>query len=215
MSPRKPRNLPLKYGGYSEIQIERHQVAVANPLPWVGDQEVIDLGPGNHTLTIDVPLTYGAEARAWSALIARLRGPVGTYWIPAPPKQVQTRNAGAVVLDGAGQGGITIRLRGMVKDSFAALEESVFIEIAGRLHEVLDDVVSDSEGAGEVSLFPAVSTRDLPDGQAVEWREPKGEFALPAQSPPTKWNAAGQLKPFSLAGLGVSQRVFGEVDLDA
>jgi hypothetical protein len=134
---------------------------------------------------------YGQERRIMQAFIARMNGQTHRALI-YDHSYGTARGAlgGTPVVDGAGQTGTTLNIRGMTPsvtnilragDQFSYLNSRGFYE----LKLVLSD--ADSDGSGELSLDIAPGIHHSPaDGAAIVTTNPAGTFML--ASPRTGWS---------------------------
>lgn len=126
-----------------------------------------------------------ADGRALAAWISSLKGRRGTFLLGDPACAAPLGSArtvpGAPVVDGAGQSGGSLAVRGLPAGASGYLLAGDYLQLgsgaSARLHMVLNDV--DADGAGEAAIDLRPNLRSSPgDGDAVTIDNPQGVFAL-------------------------------------
>ncbi len=193
--------------GFRSVRITGFSAAPTTVSPFTGVEQTHEWSRAEHLANLTLPpMPPGKTAREWIAFFRRMNHGATTFWLYAPTMQVQTHSPGAVVLDGAGQTGRALNIRGMFKNAHSAIEPGVFVEVAGRLHEVVDAVDSDGGGRGVLNLFPGVVRTGLPDGEPVVTRRPKGEFRLTGGQIDHTWRLDKFMDELSFAARSVIRR---------
>jgi len=123
-----------------------------------------------------------AEGLALRSHLNQLRGPVNKTKLRDPVYQHQGNWSGSPVVDGAGQYGLYVDVRGFTPSTAVAKACDRFM-LGTKLHELTDDVTSDA--SGRARLYVANELADLTtDGQAIvtdpaalrstcRWTDPK------------------------------------------
>lgn len=167
----------------------RHTVvAGANESPFTKARQVY-LWPGERweaELTL-VPLKE-KDAGAWRALFMQLDGTVGTFLAGTPARPyslgVAGWNPGTPLVDGAGQTGESLSIKGLPASRARYLVAGDFIQLGSgsttRLHMVVADVDSDSSGKATLTLRPRIKTAPA-DNAAVVVANALGIWSLAAR----------------------------------
>ena len=122
------------------------------------------------------------DAAPWTAFLMAMNGRAGTVLFGDPyataPLGVAT---GTPLVDGASQAGGTLATRGWSPSVNGILKAGDSIQLgsgeATRLHQVLEDAMSDSGGLAALTLWPDL--RESPaDGAAIVTQSPKGTFRM-------------------------------------
>jgi hypothetical protein len=124
-----------------------------------------------------------AQYRTLSAWLAGLQGQAGRFRF-GPYQSHLSRLAvggGVPVVNGAGQSGATLSIRGFAAnaDAFRAGDFLSYLDTSGRarLHQVTADVTASAGGIAAVSITPPIR-RAGADGVAVEIAAPFGFFRM-------------------------------------
>jgi hypothetical protein len=130
------------------------------------------------------PLTQ-KEAAGWKAALLQCQGMSNAFQLgipdhPTPFGTVQ----GTPVVDGSiavVAGGITLPTMGWTPSQTSLLMPGDYLQVGYRLHEVLDEVISDSNGKAVINIFP--SLREVPQNdEAIVTDNPLGLFRLAKNS---------------------------------
>ncbi len=144
--------------------------------------------------TVNLPAMARARAEEWVAFLVKLNGREGTFLMGDPsgatPRGSASSTPGSPVIDGAGQTGSDLNLRGLpVSASDYLLAGDYFQTSSGLnpfLYKVLDDVSTDSAGEATVILWPDLRGIGLGDGAAVVVQNTSGRFRLVKNT--TEWS---------------------------
>lgn len=116
----------------------------------------------------------------WAAFLAALGGRYGTFLLGEfPVRSPRGTWAGTPVVDGAGQSGRTLALRGLSAGATVKKNDRFQLGSAGtsRLYMALTDATADGSGDVTLDIWPRL--RESPaDGAAVTTSSPKGLFRL-------------------------------------
>lgn len=132
--------------------------------------------------TVQLPPMNRTQAERWIAWVKALNLTEGTFLLGDPdapaPKGVAT---GTPVVDGAGQSGKTLAIRGLtanVTNIFKAGDKiQLGTGLTARLYEILQDTNTDALGKCTVDIWPRHRYSPA-DGAAIVTATPKGLFRL-------------------------------------
>lgn len=172
-----PINHPAK-PGFREIAWAAASVVGRVESPFTLKAQIYKWPGQKRLATVRLPPMLPENAQAWRAFFLTLNGREGTFYLA---DKIRTKDAttgkGAGMMDGAAQKGATINTRGWKPNKGNLFKAGEVISIADRLHDVLQDVSSDSAGDATLKLWPHV-TASHADGQEIEWTAPRGVFRL-------------------------------------
>lgn len=162
----------------AEIIWKLRQPSQANRSEFTGARRVTILAEAPRwTAQVKYPPFFGDYAiRQWRAALAQMQGRAGTFRLPAfeTHQQISYGPDGPPVVDGAGQIGSVIRLRGFFRSM--VFRTGWFITIADRLHQVVGEAMVDANGKVSVKVIPYVA--GYPDGAPVEAAAPYALMSL-------------------------------------
>jgi len=176
----------------------RINVAQDVPSPFTGQSQVVVYGGQWVEATLTLIALKRDEAQDWSAWLASLKGPGGTFLLGDPHRTVPLGAAasapGTPLVKGAGQTGSTLLIDGCGATVTNYLKRGDLFQVTCdsvvRLHEVMAD--ASSNGAGEVTLDIWPDLRASPaDNAAIGLSAPKGTFHIPGQVPRWAVDSAG------------------------
>lgn len=148
--------------------------------PWSGAQQV-QLNAGMMwRFGVDFPPMSAVQAREWVGTLSQLNGRFGTFLFGDPLwKTPRGTWGGSPVVDGAGQAGQNLAVRGLsagatgLKGDYFQLGSGS----AARLHMVTVDFTADGAGSATLDIWPRL--RGAPaDGVALVTATPQGVFRL-------------------------------------
>lgn len=157
--------------------------------PWSGAQQV-QLNQAQYWLaSIELPPMSDDQARNWAGILGQLNGRFGTFLFGDPRwKEPRGNWAGAPVVDGAGQSGQTLAMRGFTAGAIVRAGD-YFMHGAGssaRLHKVTQDGTADGAGELQMEIWPRLRTSPQ-DGDALVTSNPKGVFRLASPTIARSW----------------------------
>lgn len=132
------------------------------------------------------------EAREMAAFAVKLRGEAGRFYLydmshPNPRGNPQ----GSPVVDGAGQTGDTINIRGWTASATGLLKPGDYIGFNDELHMVTAQVDADGTGdSANVPIEPPIRTAPA-DGATITTDKPKAVFRL-IDDGQARWTAKNQ-----------------------
>jgi hypothetical protein len=157
--------------------------------PFTSTQQIQEW-PGEYlVLTCELPPMQKDYARAWCAFLFALRGQVGSFY-SGDTSLVRPRGSvsGMPVVDGAGQSGKTLAVRGFTAGVPLVLRSGDWIQLGdgagqvARMYMNLLDVNADSDGKAVLNIAPRLrlGQYDTPpaDGAIVYTSYCKGAFRL-------------------------------------
>lgn len=166
--------LPRYPAAPAEVTWKLRQPSQANRSEFTGTRRVTILAEApRYSAAVKYPPIVGREAfRPWRVALASLQGRAGTFHLAAGEGPQQ--GVGQPVVDGAGQIGTTLRIRGCFRSGVARAGWS--LSVGGRLHEIVTAGVADADGKLTVSVVPYIA--GLPDGEPIEMVRPFGLMSL-------------------------------------
>lgn len=183
-----PILLPLWPAPRSFQQTETSFAAMTSS-PWTGSQQV-QLNQGQiWGFSVEYPPMNDAQARAWSGVLAQLNGRYGTFLFGDPKwKSPLGSWAGAPVVDGPGQAGQTLAMRGF--DVGATGKAGDYFQHGAdadaRLYKVTQDFTADGAGEAQVEIWPRLRISPQ-DGDALTLVSPRGVFRLVSPTVSRSW----------------------------
>jgi len=158
----------------AEVTWKLRQPSQANRSEFTGVRRVTILAEAPRwTAQVKYPPIIGREAfRPWRAALAMMQGRAGTLKLGAGEGAQQ--GVGQPVVDGAGQIGTVLRLRGCYRGGYARQGWSLSVD--GRLHEIVAAGMADADGRLAISVIPYIA--GIPDGTPVEMVRPFGLMSL-------------------------------------
>jgi hypothetical protein len=220
--------LPSDLGLYgmcapSSVEWEETDIVSASTNPFTGQQDVFDWMAAYWMATLSFATMDNASIDYWTAFLGELRGPVNAFLCGNPKRMVPkgsvalvsvpagsltpvTGIANAPVVNGAGQTGYTLNIRGLAASQANVFLPGDLIQVGFRAYKVLEAVTADGSGHATISIWPPLrqtATEVIADGQAIVTAGVKGLYRL------TKGN--GQKYSISaLTGNGLSPLVARE-----
>ena len=169
-----PETLPNV--GIRELQWHPQVSSVVTESPFSFVQQVQMLGGQRRAVTVRLNPLSIEVAKEWIAFFLRLNGPEGTFYLSDIVGQNPTLTRGTPLVNGAGQTGSSLITDGWTA-STKVLNEGEWIELDGRLYQVVNDVTADGSGNATLSLWPKINFAPL-DNASIEADSPQGEFRL-------------------------------------
>jgi hypothetical protein len=138
------------------------------------------------------------EADDWTSMLGEIRGMANAVLLSDPLRLTPRGSpSGAPVANTAGGTGwnaamtTTLYTRGWTPNRFRLLLRGTNIQIGYRLHRVLGQVNSDSNGDATISIWPSI--REVPaDGTPINLNNPQGLFGLASNKRSWQTSAAFQ-----------------------
>lgn len=135
--------------------------------------------------TVSWPTLLRAEKAEVVTFMRKLHGSFGTFLMGVPgeetPRGSASTDPGTPVVDGAGQTGETLNIRGAPASVNGYLLEDDLIQLGtganSRLYSVIADVNTDSIGDATISVWPDLRSSPV-DGATVVVSNAKGAFRM-------------------------------------
>lgn len=184
MSVTYPLPLPsTKFVSTRVVMVEGVGVTAS---PFTGQQETQSNDLSLWRAEIEIARMTRADAAAWRAFLAKLRGRHGSFLLGDSagdaPRGTAKDTPGTPVVDGANdQGALTLALRGAPTGAAGYLLEGDMLQLgsgaSARLYMVTNDVTTDGSGEATLDIWPRLRA-DYADGAAITLSSPKGLFML-------------------------------------
>lgn len=181
-----PLNIPTYSSGPTGVAgIERlrithlHAVALLRS-PWSFATQTQDHSGKMFAAEVTVAPCNRVQAAPWIAFLAKLKGPVGTFYLPVEKYAQSPRGTatGTPLVSGSvSSGAEQIATKGWTAGVTGILREADYIQIGTRLYQVLETVNSDGSGNATLEVFPPVREA-LVNNTAIVTVAPKGLFRL-------------------------------------
>jgi hypothetical protein len=170
----------------STMEFTGEDLVAVSVSPFTGQQQVQDWGASFMEASVSLPPLTHAQAQAWIAFMLSLHGQANVFQLGDPlavaPKGAAT---GTPVVDGAGQTGYVLNLRGWTPSTGGLLLPGDWIQIGYRLYRTISCPASGLTGALALTVWPQI--RESPaDGTAVILNNTQGLWRL--QKNATKWS---------------------------
>lgn len=176
-----PLDWPTELGLNSFTLRTRNSVARSeSPFSFV--EQTYDWGGQLWEFSGTTPLMNRDTAEIYNSFLIKLNGRKGTFTLPIPNSETPRGSfAGTPVVDGAGQTGNTLNVRGFDPSEVDVAKVGDYIQIgtglSTRLYKILDSVDSDTSGDAVLTIYP--NLRSSPsDGQTIITSNCKGLFRL-------------------------------------
>lgn len=171
---------------FSSIDISLRNSSAKNTSPFTYEEQVYDYGGAVWEISGSLPPMERDQAEVYTSFLMSLRGQVGTFLMSiAGAYQPRGTWAGTPVVDGAGQTGDQLNIRGLTPNQTGAAKAGDFISIgtgnATRLYKVLADADADANGDMTVTIAPRLRTSPV-DGATINVTSAKGVFRLTDQA---------------------------------
>ncbi len=149
--------------------------------PFTYKQQVYDWGGEAWAIKGALPLMDRDTAADYRSFMLKLKGRKGTFLFPVHENTPRGTATGLPVVDGAGQVGSNLNIKGFDLNVVGILKSADWIQLGSglttSLHAVLDDVDTDGFGNCTVNIWPAI--RQSPsDGAVLIVSGCKGLFRL-------------------------------------
>lgn len=183
-----PITLPMVPAPRTFTQSETSFAAMASS-PWSGSQQV-QLNQGQlWGFSVTYPPMSDDQARDWAGVLAQLNGRFGTFLFGDPRwKSPRGTWAGTPVVDGAGQSGQTVAMRGFSVG--ASVRAGDYFQhgtgSAAKLHRVTKDGTADGAGEIQMEIWPRLRISPS-DGDTLITAVPQGVFRLASPIVSRSW----------------------------
>jgi hypothetical protein len=165
--------------GIQRVRITHQHATAFLRSPWTFSAQTQEHPGKIFTAEVTVaPCRWAEGAAAWAAFLAKLKGPVGTFYLGnklAPRRGVAT---GTPQVNGSvAARSETITTKGWTNSTTNILREGDYIQIGTRLYQVMLDANSDGSGNATLDVFPPVREA-LVNNTAIVITNPVGLFRL-------------------------------------
>lgn len=177
--------LEMPFPKFASITMIEVNVASISESSFDGSVQIQSF-PGEYWMTnLQYPKFERTKGEQVSAFLSKLRGPAGTFLLPdtsnAIPRGTAATVSSSPTLDGSGQVGATINVKGAALSETGWLLAGDVIQIGpsdrAHFHKVLDDVDTDAGGLTSINIWPTIRQPNV-DGDAIVTSDPKGLFFL-------------------------------------
>ena len=209
-----PLTAPTAAIGPENITLRLVTADAISGSPFTFKQQVINLGGSRWEITVSVPPVNRDTAEQWIAFLLSLKGRQGTfllgdpmaatsmgaYSLPISTYSTLQLNFSAQTygftyynliprIDGSGQVGDTINVKGLLISNAEVFKPGDYIQIglgsSATLHKVLTTTASDADGKASIDIAPALRSASV-DNTTIVVSYPRGVFRL--KSNETEWS---------------------------
>jgi hypothetical protein len=180
-------SMPTTPSAPATIDFTATDIVALSVSPFTGQQQVQDWQQGWLEASVSMPPLAPLHARAWVAFLKGLRGQANVFQLGDPLGVApQGSGAGTPVVNGSGQSGFTLNVRGLTPGASGVLLLDDWLQIGYRLYSVvLSQVDADGSGNATINIYP--SLRESPaDGTAITLNNTKGLWRLKSNA--RKWS---------------------------
>ena len=179
-------SMPATPAAPASVEFTAEDTVAVSISPFTGQQQVQDWGASFLEASVSLPALTHPQAQQWIAFLLALRGQANVFQLGDPlAVSPQGSGAGAPLVDGAGQTGYTIKLKGFTASAANVLLPGDWIQIGYRIYRTLIAASADSTGRLALSIWPQI--RESPgDGAAVVLNRTQGLWRL--QNNARKWS---------------------------
>ena len=188
MTITSPLTFPIDDVGLTNFKITPRNAVARTESPFSFADQVTAFSGEMWQISGTIPSCNRAIAEIYNSFLVALRGSYGTFLIGDPAaRSPQGSIAGTPVVDGAGQSGHTLALRGFTSSATDVLKAGDYIQIgtglSSRLYKVLVDVDADSSGDAVVDIWPRLRTSPA-DGTSIITTNTVGLFRMSSNTTP-------------------------------
>ena len=174
--------------GIKRLNLTASSVVSMTQSPFTGTQQVMKWPGEWWEGQVSLPPMTRAQAEEWIAFLINCRGGYRRFKLGDPSGRVARGSAAGsttLVIDGAGQGGNLLSLRGFTANALGVLIAGDYVEVADHLYKVTYPEDADQNGAATFDIFPALRTSPA-DGDPVNIISAAGTFRLAGNK--TTWS---------------------------
>jgi hypothetical protein len=134
--------------------------------PFTGQQQVYDWQASYLEASVSMPALTGPQAQNWIAFLMALHGQANVFQLGDPlAVSPQGSGLGTPLVDGAGQTGYSIALKGWTPSAAGVLLPGDWIQIGYRIYRTM--VAADADGTGNLVLSIWPQLRESPPDSTV------------------------------------------------
>ena len=171
--------LSLPSTGVTKVTFNNsHAVSIVeSPYTYISQTQV---HPGQRwSASIEMPTLSRSDAEQWQCFLLQLNGRAGTFYLTDPLHPSPIGNwSGTPMIDGAGQSGQTLNIKGLAVG--ATIAPGDMFQIGTRLykHIGLSTVVADGSGKATIDIWPRLRTPSPGNNDPIITESPAGIFRL-------------------------------------
>jgi len=176
-----PLSLPT-HTGLSSVNLRAVTQTAMSMSPFTYKQQIHNHSGQRWEVEVTLPPMQRADAEQWLAWLLSLNGMEGTFLMGDPLGATARGSLGGTpVVNGANQTGQSLTIDGCTPSVTGWLKAGDYIQLGSdstsTLHKVLVDVNTDTGGAADIDIFPAMRTAPE-DGSTVTVSNCVGRFRL-------------------------------------
>jgi hypothetical protein len=176
-----PLNLPT-HTGLKSVNLRAVTQTAMSMSPFTYKQQIHNHSGQRWEIEVTLPPMQRADAEQWLAWLLSLNGMEGTFLMGDPLGATARGSLGGTpVVNGANQTGQSLTIDGCTPSVTGWLKAGDYIQLGSdstsTLHKVLVDVNTDTGGAADIDIFPAMRTAPE-DGSTVTVSNCVGRFRL-------------------------------------
>lgn len=176
-----PLSLP-SHTGLKSVNLRAVTQTAMSMSPFTYKQQIHNHSGQRWEIDVTLPPMQRADAEQWLAWLLSLNGMEGTFLMGDPlGSTARGTLGGSPVVNGASQTGQSLTIDGCTPSVTGWLKAGDYIQLGSgnnsTLHKVLVDVDTDSGGAADIDIFPAMRTAPS-DGATVIVNNCVGRFRL-------------------------------------
>jgi len=178
--------MPTEPSAPATVEYSAIDTVAVSVSPFTGQQQTQDWQASFMEASVSMPTLTHSQAQEWIAFLMSLRGQAKIFQL-GDPLAVSPRGSGlgTPLVDGAGQKGYSIALKGWTPGAVGVLLPGDWIQIGYRIYRSLAIATADGAGKLVLSIWPQL--REPPaDGDAVTLNNTKGLWRLKTNE--RKWS---------------------------
>lgn len=146
--------------------------------PFSFEQQVHQHSGQRWRVEVEMPAMTRENADDYESFLLQLNGPYGTFLLGDVARQAIRGSATEAQINGASQTGSELLVTGLDVSTANVFRRGDWIQLSNfRIHRILQDVTSDSNGDAILDIWPAL--RESPgDGEEILLSNTKGRFRL-------------------------------------
>ena len=170
--------MPTTPSAPATVEYTALDTVAASVSPFTGQEQIQDWQASYIEASVSMPALTHPQAQEWIAFLMALRGRAKVFQLGDPLAVAPRGSAlGVPLVDGAGQTGYAIVLKGWTPNAAGVLLPGDWIQIGYRAYRTI--TAANVDGAGKLSLEVWPQLRESPnDGDAVILNNTKGLWRL-------------------------------------
>ena len=180
--------MPTTPSAPATVEYTALDTVAAGVSPFTGQEQIQDWQASYIEASVSMPALTHPQAQEWIAFLMALRGRAKVFQLGDPLAVAPRGSAlGVPLVDGAGQTGYALALKGWTPNAAGVLLPGDWIQIGYRAYRTI--TAANADGTGKLSLEIWPQLRESPnDGDAVNLNNTKGLWRLAENS--RKWSIA-------------------------